>query len=266
MRRAKSLGFTLLELVLVIVLVGILAALTSDIILRPFQAFQDQARRAQLVSEADAAMTRMVRELRHALPNSVRVGDGGRSLEFIPTIDGGRYRASKDLTTTPPGGDILDFTQPDDSFDVLGGLLAEEAKAQDHVVIYNTGSGTTDAYSGGNRATIRSVTNNSISISPTQFPHPSLDAQRFFIVPQTGPVTYYCQGAELRRHTGYGFQPAAPNFTGVGALLAEHVSTCQFDYESGDNVRNGVVTVRLGLKDEGETITLLYQAQVVNAP
>jgi MSHA biogenesis protein MshO len=243
--------------------------LTIDIILKPFRAFQDQARRAQLVAEADSAMTRMVRELRHALPNSVRVGGGGQYLEFIPTIDGGRYRAAQD-PTTPGAEDILDFTQPDSGFDVVGGMQTGVTQAGDFVVVYNTsasGSGT-NAYGGGNRARIQTVGPNSITLAASkQFPYPSLDAQRFDIAPSSGPVTFYCHADSLRRHTGYDFQPGQPTgFTSQGALLAGHVTTCQFDYEPGDNVRNGVVTLRLGLSDGGESIALLYQAQVVNAP
>lgn len=266
----RSSGFTLIELIVVLIILGIMAALTIDIILKPFRAFQDQARRAQLVAEADSAMTRMVRELRHALPNSVRVAGGGQYLEFIPTIDGGRYRAAQDPSTAATE-DILDFTQPDSSFEVVGGLQTGEAKAGDFVVIYNTsatGTGTSDAYKGDNRASMASVDSSITLTAAKKFPHPSLEAQRFDIVPATGPVTFYCQGGALHRHTGYGFAVAQPtSFTTQGALLADRVTTCQFDYAPGDNVRSGVVTMRLGLTDaEGESIALLYQAHVVNAP
>jgi MSHA biogenesis protein MshO len=262
-------GFTLIELIVVLVILGIMAWLTTGIILNPFHAFQDQARRAQLVAEADGAMTRMVRELRHALPNSVRVGGANQEyLEFIPTLDGGRYRAVAD----PAGGsNPLVFTAADDSFDVVGGLQTGAAAPGDFVVIYNTtASGTgTNAYAGDNRATIQAV-GATITLSPPgkQFPHPSLESQRFDVVPASGPVTFYCRGTQLRRHTGYGFATTQPaGFTTEGALLAEGVTTCQFDYVPGDNVRSGVVTLRLGLTDdEGESVSLLYQAQVVNAP
>jgi MSHA biogenesis protein MshO len=266
-------GFTLIELVVVLIILGILAVLTIDIILKPFRAFQDQARRAELVAEADAAMTRMVRELRHALPNSVRVGGGGQYLEFIPTIDGGRYRAAED-PSTPGNEDILDFTQPDGTFEVVGGMQTGDAKQGDFVVVYNTTSSpstvtpNTNAYEGGNREIIDSVGTNSITLGTSkQFPYPSLDAQRFDIVPGRGPVTFYCNGNSLRRHTDYGFQTSQPTgFTTQGALLASHVTVCQFTYDPGDNMRSGVVTMRLGLSEEGESIALLYQAQVLNAP
>lgn len=270
-RAARLQGFTLIELIVVLIILGIMAVLTIDIILKPFRAFQDQARRAQLVAEADTAMTRMVRELRHALPNSVRVAGGGQYLEFIPTIDGGRYRAAQ-APSTAVVEDILDFTQPDGSFEVVGGLQTGEASSGDFVVIYNTsalGTGSSDAYKGDNRASMDSVSASSITLTAAKkFPHPSLEAQRFDIVPATGPVTFYCQGGALRRHTGYGFAVAQPTgFTTQGALLADRVTTCQFAYVPGDNVRSGVVTMRLRLTDaEGESIALLYQAHVVNAP
>lgn len=264
-------GFTLVELVIVIIILGILGGLTMGILLQPFRAFQDQARRAALVAEADLALTRMVRELRMALPNSVRIAGGGSYLEFIPTSDGGRYRALPD--PADPGTDPLDFVSADSSFDVLGGL-ASGASAGDQLVIYNaTATGpAANAYlaaPGNNRATIASYSGGKITLSaPKLFPFPSLDAQRFDVVPPSGPVSYFCAGGQLRRVTGYGFTTNQSTSYGSadGALLADGVSLCQFSYQPGDHVRNGLVTLRLGLSADGESINLLYQAQVVNAP
>jgi MSHA biogenesis protein MshO len=255
-------------MVMVIIILAILGGLTTGIILQPFRAFQDQARRAALVAEADLALTRMVRELRMALPNSVRVDASGRYLEFIPTTDGGRYRALPDQTTAPADGDILDFSTDDSRFDVLGELLTGSAAANDFVVVYNASAaaGTANAYLGDNRARLIG-TGAQLEIEPTQFPFASLGTQRFDVVPASGPVSFYCAGDTLRRHTGYGFSAAQPTaFGAAGHLLASAVSLCAFDYQPGDHLRNGVVTLRLGLAAEGESIVLLYQAQVVNAP
>ncbi|PTD96817.1 prepilin-type N-terminal cleavage/methylation domain-containing protein [Pseudothauera lacus] len=265
---ATQRAFTLVELVVVIIILGILGGLSAGILLQPFRAFEDQARRAELVAEADLALTRMVRELRMALPNSVRIAGGGSYLEFIPTTDGGRYRALPD--PADPASDPLDFAAADSSFDVLGGLAAGAAPG-DQLVIYNaTASGpAANAYIGDNRAPIAAFAGGTMSLSTARlFPFPSLGAQRFDVVPASGPVSYFCADGQLRRHTGYGFSPAQPAGFGSsdGALLADRVSLCQFTYQPGDHVRNGLVTLRLGLTAEGESINLLYQAQVVNAP
>lgn len=261
-------GFTLVELVVVIIILGILGGLTVGILLQPFRAFQDQSRRAELVAEADLALTRMVRELRMALPNSVRIGGGGSYLEFIPTSDGGRYRALPDPTN--PASDPLDFATADSSFDVLGGLTIGAA-AGDQLVIYNaTATGpAANAYIGDNRATIAAFAGGTMTLSAaTLFPFPSLDAQRFDIVPASGPVSFFCTGGQLRRVTGYGFLPNPPTGfgSGDGALLADRVSVCKFYYDPGDHMRNGVISLELTLTDEGESIFLRYQAQVINAP
>lgn len=267
-----SRGFTLVEMVMVIVILGILGGLTMGILLQPFRAFQDQARRAALVAEGDLALTRMVRELRMAVPNSVRVAGSGRYLEFIPSIDGGRYRAAAD--PADPASDALDFSSADSSFEVVGGLPGwgqpGGSAVGDEVVIYNataSGSGA-NAYLGDNRATIASYSAGVLGLSsPKQFPFPSLGAQRFDIVPASGPVSYYCHGNQLRRHTGYGYAGTQSTaFTDHGALLADRVSLCEFRYQPGDHVRNGLVSLHLAISNDGETITLLYQAQVVNAP
>lgn len=272
-------GFTLVELVVVIIILGILGGLTAGILLQPFRAFEDQARRAELVAEADLALTRMVRELRMALPNSVRVAGSCNPsipgspcyLEFIPTTDGGRYRALPD--PADPASDPLDFAAADSIFDVLGGLAADVERG-DQLVIYNaTATGPkANAYLAApdnNRATIDEYSGGKIRLSaPKLFPFPSLDAQRFDVVPASGPVSYFCAGGQLRRVTGYGFNTNQSTSYGSadGALLADGVSLCQFSYQPGDHVRNGLVTLRLGLTADGETVNLLYQAQVVNAP
>lgn len=267
-------GFTLVELVIVILILAILGGLTTGILLQPFRAFQDQSRRATLVAEADLALTRMVRELRMALPNSVRVAAGGQHVEFIPSIAGGRYRAlpQPGATAGTPEADHLDFSAADTSFQVLGGLVGDSGGiAGKHLVIYNASSaiGTSaNAYEPGNRSPLAAPTYSGgiLSFASKQFPFPSLDAQRFDIVDQ--PVSFFCQGGTLYRASGYGFASAQPtSFTAAQRQpLASGASSCAFSYAPGDHIRNGVVSLQLTLEREGESVSLLYQAQVVNAP
>ncbi len=122
-------GFTLVEMVIVIVIAAVVAGLATGIITHTMSGYRDQGRRATLVDIADTALTRVTRDVRRALPNSVRVADNAGNtgtvscsapgqvcaIEFLDVIDGGRYRAR------PPGA-TLSFTASSGSFDALGGL------------------------------------------------------------------------------------------------------------------------------------------------
>ncbi|HIP53630.1 MAG TPA: type II secretion system protein [Chromatiales bacterium] len=285
-------GFTLIEMVVVIVLTAIIGATLSQFISRPVEAYAAQSRRGELVDIAGMALDRMANELRKALPNSIRVGCGGRCIEFLHQIDGGRYRSQ-------PAGDVLSFNpaDADTSFDVLGplgaiGAITTGSGAADCrngqaacVVIYNTGYAGTNAYNGDNMATITALGGSPVNLAFNNagfssglpaFPAASPE-QRFFIVDT--PITYLCDAAQrtLRRYSGY---TVRSNHSAVdshaelvgqsnpaeSALLVDRVTDCSFAYQPSTPQRNGLVTLRLAVTEQGENVTLVQQAHVSNMP
>ena len=66
-------GFTLVEMIVVITVIGIVAAGAALFIRNPTQAYFDLETRAGLTDLADGTMRKMARDVQLALPNSVRV-------------------------------------------------------------------------------------------------------------------------------------------------------------------------------------------------
>ncbi|MGH8679473.1 MAG: type II secretion system protein, partial [Burkholderiales bacterium] len=186
-------GFTLAEAIIVIAISGIVAAAVAVFIRGPIQGYFDTAARAELTDIADTALRRIGREVRAALPNSIRVlgtcdGASACYLEFIPTVDGGRYRADVKADGT---GDPLLFNTNDATFDVLGPPLTIPAGSW--VVVYNLGVAGSDAYQGGvnpslitqnRRSANAAVGTSNVSLATTtRFPYES-PAKRFHVVQQ----------------------------------------------------------------------------------
>ena len=83
-------GFTLVEMIIVIVITGIIGGMVAMFIRMPVQGYVDSARRAEMTDIADTALRRIGRDLRTAVPNSVRVPARGLDLHRIPADEGWR--------------------------------------------------------------------------------------------------------------------------------------------------------------------------------
>ena len=263
-------GFTLVEMIVVITITGIVAAIVAVFIRRPVESYVDATRRGELTDIADTALRRITRDVRTALPNSIRITAAGNAtyLEYLQTIGGGRYRAAPDSSGV---GDILDFTAADASFDVIGTMPT--LAAGNFIVIYNLSpSGSTaNAYSGDNRGAYSSNTATTITLSPAKlFPFQS-PGKRFQVVEHA--VTYACDplpagAGVLRRYWNYGIvNPQQTPPGGSNALLATNVTGCSFTYTtSAATARTGILVLNLEITEGGETVRLFQQAHVNNVP
>jgi MSHA biogenesis protein MshO len=256
-------------MIMVIVITGILAGMVAVFITKPVQGYVDSVRRAELTDQADVALRRITRDVRLALPNSLRQ-TSPTSFEFIMTKSGGRYRDPADGST---GGISLSFTSAATTFDVLGPM--PRMNGGDRIVVYNLGEGYTpaDAYTGRNVATLSgagAITANPVSLTSNPFatqtpPLPSPSA-RFQVVDQGDLVVrYVCDGATLTRFSGCTLTTPS-TCTAPGALLAGSAATCTIDYASAATGRNGLLYISLTLTSGGESVTLFQQIHVDNSP
>ncbi len=282
----KQNGFSLLELITVVVLLGILASGAGLLITRPIEAYNDQLRRQQLVDQAEMALRQLARDVRRALPNSVRVGGGGTALEMVNTVDGARYRDEAGGAFTAVN-DILDFSSADTDFNLLGQFTHLSAFTADHrIVIYNTAP--TDIYvdvTSNNNPGIVTPSSSTLGLSVTgtehhinissafQFSQQS-PGQRAFVI--DGAISYVCNttAGTITRYDNYGYQQlqitsdvllAALPSVESGRVVSK-LTACNITYNAGTARRGGIVTIEITLSDAGESISLLHQVHVVNVP
>ncbi|WP_107852426.1 type II secretion system protein [Oceanimonas marisflavi] len=90
----KARGFTLLELVIVMVLIGISVAFGSRFIAQMADSYMGTADRAQALAGARFSLERLRRELAVAYGPSVYISDSNRCLSFVPALAAGTYRRS----------------------------------------------------------------------------------------------------------------------------------------------------------------------------
>jgi len=84
--RHIQVGFTLVEMIMVIVISAILAVGVTRFMGQTVQSYADTGNRQQLATIGWIASERLSRELRTALPNSIRVNAIQSCIEFIPSV------------------------------------------------------------------------------------------------------------------------------------------------------------------------------------
>lgn len=264
-RPSRARGFTLVEMVVTVVLLGIVSAMVARFTAGSMQAYLDAQRRAELADTVGIAMDRLQRDLRDALPDSLRITTAGgvAYLEYLPVVAEGRYRAGA-TGLAPPGpcaagrDDPLAVGTPDTSFSTLGPVPDLPASGGTHFVVVRDPAGrptAKEAYAGaGNRARYTGASSDdcesAIGIEPHAFAHRS-SAARFQVIGL--PVTYACNPAtgQLTRLEGYAISPVQPAPPpGRAALMLDGLVRCEFRRQAGS------VAVTLERRLANETLRL----------
>lgn len=275
----RQAGFTLVEAVIVITIIGILGAVVAVFIRMPIQNYQDSVARAELTDIADLALRRIARDLRLALPNSIEVPGGmSNSITFLMTRTGGRYLAAEDGVSSAK---VLDFINPGNkSFTMIGRMPSGKQAIQpnvDFVVVNNLGIPGASARNGDNIALVTGVTRitddqHLITLASNPFaaqspPMPS-PTSRFQVV--SGPVGYACTAGSLIRTWDWPMIPGRASDTPAGqsSVLANRVSSCSFSYREDANRRSALLMIALVLEmpNGGGEIKLVHQVHVENTP
>ena len=299
MRRQRLHGFTLVELVIVIALLSIISLVTVGFITSSMQGYADVKRRDQLSSAARVAVERMAREVRNALPNSIRISADNTCLEFIPTVAASRYMA------IPTSG-----ATPSNSFSAVA-FAVPPVFNTGRVAVYPIDSNNLDEAHVGNpiydvdaNSIISPIlTSTSAELAPVPTPASGVitvnlnavhnfptgsPSNRFFIVEE--PVSFCVVGTDLYRFQGegsaYTYTPVQANaaslFSQLGepnrAILASDIinppNNTPFRYVESVLQRNGLVLFDLFVEDQivgvddrvQENIQVQFDVQVRNVP
>lgn len=233
---SRQKGFTLVELVAVIVLLGIVGISSTQFIRQGVQVYVDSARRDDLQQQARFAVERFTREVRNALPGSVRVldvGDGtNQCVEFIPVVTATTYLNSI-VNTTISQLDVVDMGYSYADGDKLAIYTFDKNS------VYVT-PGITSLAGAVNGAIANTQT---LSFSAITITNES-PTRRAYIV--SGAVSFCVSDGELRRHQNYVVDGSPPNATG-GIPVAANIrvtdggSITVFTYNAGSLQRAGAL-------------------------
>lgn len=283
---ARLRGFTLVELVVVIVLTAVVAGFVVLFLDAPVEEYFQQTGRADLIDSADRIANAVTPDLRVALPNSIRTARNGAqtlwAAEFLQTVGTAQYYAANEnpsatgeLTNGPPAvaafGTLFPFgplgTVP---YRLSAGNLGPPGPAN-------------DAYAAGSQSMTPATTTvsivgsppappgqNQVQLSPAMiFAGSGMPDHNSYLV--QGPVSYVCDtraGAgkgTLTRYWGYAISPVQPlAFPAITphALIAHDLSTCTFSWRAdAPNYRFGqILILDITLSKGGESLQVFLEA------
>lgn len=253
MRRSNT-GFTLIEMITVIVVLSVISALGFGFVRSTLESYNTTIDRGKLITKGRLALERMSRQLRAAVPNSVRVV--GDCVEFLPIAGGGNYvgsvpdaangvAASASIATATHS---VDFGAA--SYVVLGALNSSE--------IYGAAPASLERLS--------SRTSTSLTLaSAKQWQRNSLN-KRFFLADQ--PQAFCVNSGNLRFHQNYsgGSYLTASIPSSGGDIVVDGIGGHSFNVSNGTQDRNTTLTIAMTFTGGGESVALNQEVYIRNVP
>ncbi|WP_351074682.1 type II secretion system protein [Shewanella sp. CAL98-MNA-CIBAN-0140] len=274
--RSNTAGFTLIEMVTVILILGIIVVGVSSFVIFGTRIFVESSAVDQVLSQSRFGIERMTRDIRRAVPNSMRVltaTDGSyQCLELLPISTSTSYLDAPFVPQTAQNS--LTAIKSVRSINTGQSVLIYPLTTTE---IYHP-LGTT-----AKRFTVQSVaeTGDQLTITLTQsvrFTEAS-PLKRLYLA--DSPLSYCfintTSNVELRLYQDYGYQPNQPSPTmsptvmGNGVLMAQNITNTltvnpAVILTPSTLMTNAIVHLQPVFSVNGETFNYQHQVQVMNVP
>jgi MSHA biogenesis protein MshO len=262
-------GFTLIELIAVIVILGVLASSMTSFLRFGIRSYTDAADREELISTARFVIERLNREVRNALPNSLRtIGVNAECLEFMPIDKSVIYL---DIPVAPEiASNSVEVLMLESS--LLSTTKYVSVYALKSADIYSQTTGVIEEFlsvdNSGNKENVSTINFTAGVLFNTESP-----TNRLYFIGL--PVSYCVEANNIYRYQDYDSYDSdgTPGTTVSKILMAGNID----NYSASGNVqpfqtipatlqRNGLVQIRFKFVRNLEEIVFNNEIQVPNVP
>lgn len=262
-------GFTLIEMVMVIVILGVIGTAGADFIADIFRGFSQTNSRLAIYEEGKDALVRMERELHNMLPNAICVvantgncvsdGTAGKEIRFGMILE--EVMRSQGLMGAYSES-AIEFPQPSPA-SLTDVNAAAVARVDDIVSLYNTSWNS--FVTGGKLFKITAVAGNKMNFGGQALTSPS-PQRRYYIVDRCVSYRWDDASNTLFRSVGTVAENGV-NFSGsVEYPLAKNVEDFRFYYMAPSLSRNGIISVVFTMTKDDHDIVMHKEIHVKNVP